>query len=269
MNENIYLKNISGDKFTNDPDDSMKAREHYLKYWGDHWKEKECDNMLFRGDTIISFNTVAGCMIRLLPIYEEKDFSMPSGSKERLDIIMDSKEVEDDLKSNFQTFHQYYHTLANFMPLVKLKTYVARKESPYLQFVKSDDYHDFPDLFFIAIKKYYTGERDNTKFNHQDNKDFFDSFGKDKDGWKAFVEKNYLQDFFEDKQYNKVVELSPNNIKMPYQKLGKMNDVDKKNCIEAIGKFLIKAIKIIENRARRFEKIEKEHYGKNQNVEEG
>lgn len=173
---NIFLKEIKGDMFTNDPDDSMVARKFYLEFWG-AFLTKGSIELVYRGDTLLSFKTIAGCMIRLLGEYNGEN--MPESSKERLKMINDSmdKLIDKDLKEKFKEFYKKYHTLANFMPLVKLNTCCRSENSSYLQYVKRCSYKEFPDQFFGAIRKYYYKEESNEKFDYQENKAYFEMFG--------------------------------------------------------------------------------------------
>lgn len=252
---NFFLRSIKGDIWTDDPDNSMESRNFYSKYWKDILKR---NIGLFRGDTILSFNTITGCMIRLLPIYDTK-FKMPQSKEDRLEIITNSKEIEDKLKAKFKAFYTIYHSYANFMPLVKLENYYKRNSSPYLQYVKSDDYHEFPDLFFKDVFLYYDKGKSNPNFSKDNNLKYFNYFGEGMDGWRNFVKKNYLQDFLKDEEFTEFVQLAPSaGVRMPYQAYiaRSLSDDEKNECIENIDIFVTNAIRIIQNRAIRFENIE-------------
>lgn len=246
-----FLKNIKGDIWTNDPDDSMESRDFYSSYWQDVLSS---DVGLFRGDTIISFMTIAGCTIRSLPIYCNGKFEMPGSSEERLRIITESKEVSDIFKEKFKRFYDINHTFANFMPLIKTEEYYKPQYSPYLQYVKNNDYHEFPDLFFAAIRLYYYDkDKSNPKFSKDSNPKYFNIFGTGRDGWHNFVEQNYLQDFFIDDKYKELIQLAPQSVEIPYtEKIAKnLSDEEKKKCIQQIEISVANAVTIIENRASR------------------
>lgn len=261
------IENNNGTISSKDPDNTKIAREFYAKYWdlkqSEHWAWGKIGNGIcdafseeyieYRGETIISFNTVAGGLIRMLPIYKEEGFDMPKSSEERLNIIMESN-VSPKLKDKFKIFYDRYHTLANFMPLILVKDGKSPKESSYLQYVKNYDYHDFPDLFFKSVRNYYLECNSNPKFENAVNRSYFDKFGKGDSGWNNFIEKNYLQDYLENGEF---IELTPNSVKFPYnKKIALSLDMNERNnCIEYIEMFLDKAIRIIENRAERLEKI--------------
>ena len=55
----------------------------------------------------------------MLPIFKSKNFIMPKMSEQRLEIIINSKEVPESLKMSFKRFYNKYHTLANFMIFIK------------------------------------------------------------------------------------------------------------------------------------------------------
>ena len=57
----------------------------------------DADIGIYRGDTIISFNTIAGGFIRLLKVYKD-GLKMPSSSEGRLEVIKNSVEVPYSLK---------------------------------------------------------------------------------------------------------------------------------------------------------------------------
>ena len=148
------------------------------------------------------------------------------------------------------------------MPLIKIENYYTlSKDNPYLQYVKNKDYHEFPDLFFDAIRLHYCDkdkDKSNPKFSKDSNPKYFEIFGTKQDGWRNFVEKNYLQDFFEDDSNNKYVKfrkLAPqNNINMPYtEKIAKnLSDEEKEICKQEVNIFLDNAVEIIQRRALRF-----------------
>jgi hypothetical protein len=74
-------------------------------------------NPNFAGDTMNSFNTVAGKLIRSLTGFD-KEFVMPQDSLTRLYIIKTS-ELSNSIKELFNKFYKRYHTLANFWILPK------------------------------------------------------------------------------------------------------------------------------------------------------
>lgn len=257
IENNIFLKEIEGDG-TNDPDDSMLAREFYSEFW---LGVLDKNIGRYRGETILSFNTIAGCLIRLLPIYKEAGFIMPKSGKERLDLIKSSNEIGKELKEKFIKFYRIYHTLANFMIFIKPNNYYKNKNS-YLQYVKNREYHEFPDLLLKDIYLYYKtgGLGGNPKFRIDTNLSYFNSFGEGLNGWRKFIEENYLQDFFkDDKDYSILIQLAPaDDVHLPYRQDNVeeiFNDTEKKNrCIHEIDKFVNNAILIIEKRAMTFSK---------------
>ena len=277
---NEFLKEIKGDKLSEDPDHTLSAREFYAKFWKTSLSGciLDYDGAVgnYRGETIISFNTMAGCLIRLLPIYFDRGLDLPKVGNERLDIIrkIDDGEFpsfEDDnlikrLKCNFDKLYLRYHSLANFMPLVR--------GDVHINLVKGRvPYHDFPDVFFSDLKKC----EPKRVFYNKVNAKYFERFGNWKafneqnalqssfGGWKEFVELNYLQDFFKDEDngksscnYENPIALAPKSEKMPYRDRKKFDDAIRKVCIEEIDAFLENALAIIENRAKRLAIVESE-----------
>ncbi len=252
---NKFLKEIKGDVWTNDPDDSMIAREFYSEFWSEILDKKiGC----YRGETILSFNTIAGCMIRLLSIYREKGFSMPECGEKRLELILSSNEISMELKEKFSKFYRVYHTLANFMIFIKPNNkYYKIEDNPNLQYVKNRDYHEFPDLLLKDIYLFYKtgGEKCNTMFFKDTNLGYFKSYGNGMSGWIKYVKENYLQDFFEDyEEYSTLIKLAPaDDVKLPYNQKKASELFDKveesKKCVQEIDKFLSNAVIIIERRA--------------------
>ncbi|QSX04781.1 hypothetical protein JYG23_08680 [Sedimentibacter sp. zth1] len=138
----------------------------------------------------------------------------------------------------FELFYKKYHTFANFMPIIKpRKDYEGMKVNPYLQYVKNYTYHEFPDVFFEAIRNYFLNSgATNEKFNMGNNPAYFDSFGIGEVGWKNFVQLSPLK-----------------NVKLPYtqKKLKNLTDTEKILAMGSIHNFLCNAIEIIDNRAKR------------------
>jgi len=285
MNYSKYLEELKGDELSLDGDHTRKAREFYAKFWantlsgdvadysGFDDKSRSDDILTYRGDTIISFNTIAGAMIRLLPEYFEKGLP-PTGTldcqERRLEIILNSNDVSDEIKEKFKTFYHTYHTLANCMPLV------IDKEAN-LNNRKNQNWNDFPDMFFEAVKAFiydydWAHIKDLSKGN---NPKYIRKFYNEKDEnlmqWKKFVESNYLQSFFYDDDYSESIPLSPViydskqgdnsstkvSMILPFgidaQKRAQLilnNDELKEKCKKYILTFLTNAINIIETRAK-------------------
>jgi hypothetical protein len=248
MTTEKYLVNIKGDNFSRDPDHTKTARTFYAEYWKTTISDNidDYNGMIgnYRGDTIISFNTVAGCMIRLLSIYNS-DFKIPKTAKKRLDIIEEANDVSDTLKKYFNEFFNIYHSLANFMPLMQ--------STINLNKIKASHYHDYPDLFFkdLSMRKPWF-------FEDKLNAEYINKFNGRETFWETFVESNYLQSFFmkdNTDSYSNFIQLAPSDdIKMPYKLAISKNfsEREKNNCKEYIEKFLINSISIIRNRAKHF-----------------
>ena len=259
---NKYLEEVISDELSKkDPDHTGKAREFYAKFW--HGSLSNYDGAIgnYRGDTIISFNTVAGWMICMLPIFKG-DFKLPKTAKKRLKTILeaDDEDVCNSIKENFMSFHKIYHALANFMPVINEKW--GQKPIVNLNQAKglNPRYRDFPDLFFKDVKDFYMkdyGILEFPIFKNGMNKNYFKEFGCSSVGWKEYIEANYLQDFFTDDSYMQCVQIAPDGIKvkMPPSKYGsyfaKMLKEDREIYKNYIANFLTIAISIIEKRAKR------------------
>jgi len=244
-----FIREIKGDVWARDPDDTELSKDFYKKFWGDIM---DVDIGIYSGDTIISFNTIAGGMIRLLKVYRD-GLKIPDTSQGRLEVIKNSIEVPYSLKEDFSTFQEKYHSLANFMPLLKLEDLNYN-----LNHVKNRDYHDFPDGFLKDIKNFYLNNKGNRVFHEENNKKYLNSFGKAEEGYKNYIEKNYLHDYFLDKNYREVKIISPTSeINFPYNKTiaEKLNYDERERVLLYIGAFLKNALDIIEARGDRLGKI--------------
>lgn len=113
----FFTSEVIGDKYSTDPDSAGKSRKFYAKYWENTLSPNCTDystagKAIYRGDTTISFNTIAGSVLRLVMTAD-----MPQGSFARLQAIQSSELITDDLKRQFTEFQKLYHSLANFLPL--------------------------------------------------------------------------------------------------------------------------------------------------------
>jgi hypothetical protein len=265
------LDNIPGDELSYDPDHTKTAREFYVEFWGKTLSDSisDYDGAVgkYRSDTIISFNTIAGCMIRTTNY--KGDMPPTNCQEKRLSII--KEHANDDMFKKFEDFFEVYHSLANFMPLVYESPWCINlnsvKGSPFNGLLGNGQtrkaFRDFPDLFFEDIRKYYCCGPDYAaeEFSFRYNEAYFAEFRKKGDGdaesrWVNFVEKNYLQDFFtgKDGSYLTFKQLSPDEyITMPYRQK-KLSDEEKEKCEEQVSTFLKNAIEIIQARAKRLEK---------------
>lgn len=272
------LKEVKGDILSDDPDDTRIAREFYSKYWpilSSNIDDYDGSIGKYRGETIISFNTIAGCMIRLLPISSVGFFSMPRKTVERLGVILASRipgiesAREDEIKQNFIRLYEIYHSLANFMPL-PMDKWIEQNQNPCnktnivnmnqakgSQHRKCDctHYYDFPDLFFKDLRRLHFDEPEG---NDRAKPHFLESeinteYIKKFKSWNEFIENNYLQDFFADREYDEFIQLAPISGKFPYTQTiaDTLREDERKTCMEQIFTFLETAIKIIEKRAER------------------
>lgn len=214
---------------------------------------------IVKGDTLISFNTVAGCLIRLLPIYNTLK-EMPENQYERLNIILQGCneilndpnyeqqwKVYENIKEEFNTFlYMRTHTLANFMRIPDGFNWQRMKGG--------NKFHDFPDAYFKHLQIEYFDENGKAKTRNA----YFQAFGE----WKNYVESNYLQPFFEDENYTELKQLAPqtdlpytyNKTKYTYldtTKEGSAQQISER--INQIHTFLKNANSIIEERAKLLE----------------
>ncbi|EEH64277.1 hypothetical protein HMPREF0044_0014 [Gleimia coleocanis DSM 15436] len=183
--------------------DDWELNEYfYQHYWPDLTATKT--PIRFSGETILSFKTSGGALIRALENYlwgkgEPVHSPMPAYHDDRIRRVSqlfenhpthfhNHTEEIAQLLAHMTIFRQRTHCLANFMPLPILS-------SPSLNQTKGKaPYHDFPDLFFKEIQRYYT------QHNHSDpqcaweqNQSYFDLFAN----FDAFVETNYLKAYTE------------------------------------------------------------------------
>lgn len=162
-------------------------------------KIKDFENRSFAGDTMNSFNTIVGKMIKTLKIYKEvmDRGGMPSTSDERMEIILKS-DAKEETKALFRKFYCLYHSLANFWivpmeigrgstkristdsisldPQDYMEGFLSgvennwsdlkKQESYSFYFKKFDGYDDFREKHFISETDYpkyikdKTGKRD-------------------------------------------------------------------------------------------------------------
>ena len=242
------------------------ALEFYALYWGKCLSAKTPDcfyRCKYTGETIISFNTLAGCMIRMLPDYYDKNkiiLSKLKTQEKKLNEIWkaykkDEKIVRSTIMESFDKFFELYHSLANLMP------FPFKSGGKSLnQFKGSARFRDFPDQFFSAVKSdLYSNFEQDLLFTEW--RDYFDIFKT----WEDFIELNFLQPFYKEnakKTYSDWIQLAPSiNLRVPWNEpiAKRMNDEDREAAKDYIEVFLINAINIIENRAillsKEFEKI--------------
>ncbi len=225
-------------------DNVEEAWEFYRECWG------ISDKKVFTGETIISFNTVANCTIRMFEKYLKGKIIIKQADK--LTEISCS-DLPQTIKDKFNIFYSLYHSRANFMLFPK-----GGKSGGYtLQSVKGSRYHDFPDLFLKDVRQYYIGGE--VSCVGEKNTAYFDIFGKGEEGYKNYIEYNYLQDLFIDEEYRIPIKLSPcRDIKMLYRKPSHIPCDDEKEAFyEYVNTFLDKAAYIITKRAERLAESKK------------
>lgn len=269
------LRNIQGDCYSKDPDHTYEAREFYSIYW-EHNLSGEFDeydgkynscNPQYRGETIISFNTMAAGLIRTSKYFEPN--TMPKTSQKRLGMLLSFEDISDNLKDKFKNFYERYHTLANFMPFIydewiddywvaEHERKAQKEDYSNLNQVKGVQFHDFPDLFFKVIKeegydKFFSLNEKYPFLNSKLNLEYFTNMDKFLNNWKTYVEANYLQDLFEDDEYTTFIKLAPSHKKFPYRSK-MLNEKEIQEIRQEIEEFLDNALKFIEKRAERLEK---------------
>lgn len=250
-----FLKNVGSDK-------SADARSFYVNYWGDILSNSIHDYTFVCGkyknyyspDTIYSFYTLAGVIIRALSNYVKN--TMPKENSERLSFILNSNDVSHEQRKIIKDFYSVWTTNANFMPLAYGVNY--GKKGASLDFEKGSNFHDLPERFLNKVNDEYVSGFYGEVFAHPFIKQYFQKFDTLKgNAWKDYVELNYLQDLFIDDFYTRYVNMLPTNINFAWNEtvLDRMSDSEKKSSIEATFNYFEKATRIIEKRAKRLESL--------------
>ncbi len=237
-----YLSRVEADKRSKDPDDTEEAIYFYIDEWNSKLNLNNMEEYIknYRGETLISFSTLAGAYIRCLPEYN--GYNMPEFNRKRLQVIADSNNVSLEDKDIFQEFYDIYHTKANFIPFPP----IAGNKKKDLNSVKGLQYNDFPDLFFKEIKLYYGSANYKEFLDIECNKIYLSNFND----WNDFVISNYLQDYFIDKEFSEFKQIKPLS-SIPY-KNKKMTEDEKMRYRKEIIKSISVACDIIRARANRF-----------------
>ena len=262
-----FLLDVKSDKTNSHSDSSKLAYEFYFSFWkllAEDTVDFEEFCKTYGGETIISFNTVAGIAIRITDEYLNGEVTIPKNNEpdcqaKRLAIILNSSfyTEEEYFKNKFIEFFGLCHTLANFMhfPITGNK-----KTSLNCQKNSFADCHDFPDKFFKHVKSFYSRKAKTVMpvwMRHETNYKYLNKFGS----WKNYVEKNYLQDFFHDDDYANFIQLAPSQpLSVPFKGNKGLIDSLKKDSIQREKSkiwindiFLKNAIAIIRQRASRLE----------------
>jgi hypothetical protein len=221
------------------------------------------------GETIISLRTITGCILRVSKKYKNGKIALSKSKKnnktalellntldKRVNFIIQNHILSSDSELNLHKMYYLYHTIGNFMPLpsdVKGKNINRCKGGK--------KYHDFPDRFFNDIRSNFyceSGKETNPNYSFvksQINKDYFALFGKEKDGWNNFVKANFLEVYFEDKDYSIPKPLYCDNLfyKKPKNELSKYEESE---YFHTVGNFLKNSVKIIEDRNKEIAKIQ-------------
>jgi hypothetical protein len=261
-------------------DKSAEAISLYVKKWGKSLSSNRIDYIYKKGkdyyspESIFSFKTLAGAIIRTFEGFGVK-FKMPAKPFERLQVLLDSPELDVCKKISILKYYCRCFSLGNFMPLA------YGEGGASLNKLKGNNktLMDFPEKFLPKCKEEYDKYMDDNvigfstpPFCHPFIKDeYFLRFKSEGvPSWKGFVEGNYLQDFFEDKEDKKyeefAIDLRLNSKKPDSEKHDcdiifawdqytpeKMSPEQKKESREAIIEYFDKASEIIRNRSKRLQ----------------
>ena len=267
--ENLFLKNVQSNWIDDDKDHLLLTQLFFIKAFPklklDSFLETENglkQNVSVVGETILSFNTIAGAILRLsnfnglLPNDLDKPYF--DGGENRLALILNkNNNTPDSIKELLKEYHFLYHSLANFMPFPKTKNNA-------INYLKASHYHDFPEDFLSNYREYFFGNKVNIfskKIDKTTNTNiFFNSFSE----WAEFVEELCLQPFFEDKNYLISKKIMPRlqkyDFEFPYKTNSYISLINqnkdselimqyKNECYKEIHYFLSEAIKIIKHRS--------------------
>lgn len=265
---NYLLKEIKS-VYDEDADNTFLTYNFFRKYFSklkmDQFEENESqvkEIVSVRGDTIISFNTIAGAILRLSnfngAIPNDKDSPYYDSGRNRLLLIQQNADsIPSEVLIKINEFHSIYHSFSNFMPL-------PRTPFNKINSIKSVQFQDYPDVFLLSFKAHFFDQQSNIfdKINASDTlTNYFKSFNNH---WDEFVEELCLQPFFKDDQYqitkSLTIQKQLSNGLFPYksnQLIEKINhrisnsDIEnyKKECFEHILQFLILSIDIIKQRS--------------------
>ena len=267
--KNFFLKNIKSNFIADDKDHLLITQLFFIKAFPtlklDSFLETEEDvtqKISVVGETILSFNTIAGSILRLssfngnLP--NDLDEPFFDGGENRLALILNTENnVPNSIKELITEYHDLYHSFANFMPF-------PATERNAINYVKASKYHDFPENFLQDYREFFFENKSNANFakiiKTSNTNNFFNSFSS----WSDFVEELCLQPFFEDDNYlisKKIMpKLEKYDFDFPYKtnsyiKLINQNKDSsllkqyKDECSKEINYFLVEAIKIIKHRS--------------------
>lgn len=265
---NNLLKGITS-YYNEDSDSTFLTNSLFEKYFPKlrigQFEENEAQLkqiVSIRGDTIISFNTIAGVILRLsnfngfMPDDTEAPFY--DGGESRLFLIKQNAEsIPDEILIKINEFHSIYHSFSNFMPLPKTPC-------NQINSIKSVQFKDYPDEFLLSFKAHFFDQKNNMfdKIKPSDNiTNYLEPFHNH---WNEFVEELCLQPFFQDDQYHtpKILTIPKqlSNGIFPYKNNQMINKINhyvtnveienyRQECFHYILIFLTLAIDIIKERA--------------------
>lgn len=155
-------------------DNMPETHDFYKEYFSDTmYNEND-----YSGETINSFATYIGALLRTTHEYVFKGMSMPSTAQGRLSKV---KELLPECYDDFITYYNMYHTKANFMPMVH----------GTLNPGKNKLNNDYMYTTLLKIREYLMNDDKSWPLLYDDNnKDYFEpyigNFG-------AYLKDNYLQ----------------------------------------------------------------------------
>ncbi|BAK45180.1 hypothetical protein [Eggerthella sp. YY7918] len=215
----LFLQEVVPYDDKRDPDMSFPAFNKesrdgfYHAFWPDEWAEAYAyprdDSAAYgyrmlpdrwRGDTLISFNTV------FKTHFVEGD-TLPEGynvGDENPYLVSRKKAWLDGVSSGLiACFRQQYHCLANFMPMPwGLNQWRGFTIDTATQ-IANPGLRDFSDLFLDQVRKFYLGSDDVhplAKKEFESYQDYFKRYGSGEEGWRTYARRNYLEGSLVDEQ---------------------------------------------------------------------
>ena len=153
-------------------------------------------NRFFAGDTMNSFNTIAGNMIHTLnfsyshiPI--KKNYWMPDDSEGRMKLILES-DAKKSTKELFLKYYYLYHSLANFWVIPMEMGRMSSKKMPGDETVISPQ-QDYMEKFLKKVKEKWDELANSSESKPKD--DFLNYFRKF-NSYEDFLEKHIIEEGF-------------------------------------------------------------------------
>lgn len=217
-----------------DCDDTNLMRAIYFLLWSDTFPDLELSQIgtgkKYRGDTLNTVRTIFG---RYSP--ELRSF-----------IGLQKSGADQAIQNLTNQFLATYHTIGNFILLPNIAE-SDQKRAYTLNTYRGTAYKDYFDLFLLQLSFCLKKDKNTDKhlLNLIDRNNFFFSWLNKKGGLNYFREICWLDDYFLNSEPNKI--FAPHVFYL--RKKGVWTDFEKSFYIENINKYIIKATKIIKNRA--------------------